>query len=189
MRIIGGEAKGRRIHLPRGCRIRPTADRVKESLFDLLYPVEGVSFLDMFAGCGNCGLEALSRGARYAVFLEQETRLVDAIRENLRLLGFVDHAEVIAADAEQGVRRLTKRTERFDILFADPPYDEGFIPEIIRWLEGADLVAENGLIVLQHSVREALEGSFMHVTAIADQRRYGDTMLSFLKKRSEAENP
>ncbi|MHB8907304.1 MAG: 16S rRNA (guanine(966)-N(2))-methyltransferase RsmD [Syntrophales bacterium] len=189
MRIIGGEARGRQIHLPRGCRIRPTADRVKESLFNILHPLEGASFLDMFAGCGNCGLEALSRGAGRAVFLEKEPRLTEAIRENLRLLGFADRAKVIAADAELGVRRLAKRAERFDILFADPPYDEGFIPEIIRWLEGADLVAENGLIVLQHSVWEALEGSFMHVTAVADQRRYGDTMLSFLKKHTEAQNP
>jgi 16S rRNA (guanine966-N2)-methyltransferase len=189
MRIIGGEAKGRRIRLPRRCRIRPTSDRVKESLFDMLQPVEGVSFLDMFAGCGNCGFEALSRGARYAVFIEKEPRLVDAIRENLCVLGFEGRAEVIAADAEQGVKRLAKRTERFDILFADPPYEEGFLPEIMKWLEGVNLLAENGIIVLQHSVREALEGSCVQAMAVTDQRRYGDTMLSFLKKRAEVENP
>jgi 16S rRNA (guanine966-N2)-methyltransferase len=189
MRIIGGEARGRRIHLPRGCRIRPTADRVKESLFDMLHPVEGTRFLDMFAGCGNCGLEAISRGARNAVFIEKDPRLVDAIRENLRVLGFEGRAEVIAADAEQGTRRLAKRTERFDILFADPPYEEGFLLEIMKWLEGADLLAENGIIVLQHSVREVLEGSCVQAMAVADQRRYGDTMLSFLKKRAEVENP
>jgi 16S rRNA (guanine966-N2)-methyltransferase len=189
MRIIGGEAKGRRIHVPRGCRIRPTADRVKESLFNILHPLEGASFLDMFAGCGNCGLEALSRGAGRAVFLEKEPRLVDVIRENIGLLGFQGRAEVIAADAEQGVRRLAKKAERFDILFADPPYETGFIPEIIKWLEGTDLLAENGIIVLQHSVREVLEGSCVQAMAVADQRRYGDTMLSFLKKRAEVENP
>jgi 16S rRNA (guanine966-N2)-methyltransferase len=188
MRIIGGEARGRRIHLPRGCRIRPTADRVKESLFDMLHPVAGASFLDMFAGCGNCGFEALSRGARSAVFIEKEPRLADAIRENLRLLGFEGRAEVIAADAERGVRRLAQRGERFDILFADPPYEEGFLPGIMKWLEGANLLAENGIIVLQHSVREALQGSYVQAMAVADQRRYGDTMLSFLKKRTEAEN-
>jgi 16S rRNA (guanine966-N2)-methyltransferase len=189
MRIIGGEAKGRRIHLPRGCRIRPTADRVKESLFDMLQPIAGARFLDMFAGCGNCGLEALSRGARYSVFIEKEARLVDAIRANLRLLGFEGRAEVIAVEAERGVKRLAKRADRFDILFADPPYEEGFLPEIMKWLEGADLLAENGIIVLQHSVREVLEGSCVQAMAVADQRRYGDTMLSFLKKRAEAENP
>ncbi len=88
MRIIGGEARGRPIRLPGGCRIRPTADRVKESLFDILHPLEGAYFLDLFAGCGNVGLEALSRGRAAAVFVEKDLRLADAIRENLRLLGF-----------------------------------------------------------------------------------------------------
>ena len=189
MRIIGGEARGRRINLPRGCRIRPTADRVKESLFDILHPVEGVRFLDIFAGCGNCGLEALSRGARRAVFIEKEPRLVKAIGENLRLLGFEGRAEVIAADAERGVRRLAQREERFDILFADPPYGEGFLPEIMKLLEGANLLAENGVFVLQHSVREQLAGSCVQAMVMADQRRYGDTVLSFLKQHAEAENP
>ncbi len=189
MRIIGGEARGRRIHLPRGGRIRPTADRVKESLFDILHPVEGARFLDIFAGCGNCGLEALSRGACRAVFIEKEPRLVEAIRENLRLLGFEGRAEVIAADAERGVGRLAKKAERFDILFADPPYDEGFLAEIMKWLEKANLLAVNGIIVLQHSVREPLEGSCVQAMAVADQRRYGDTMLSFLKQHAEAEHP
>ncbi len=189
MRIIGGEARGRRIQLPRGCRIRPTADRVKESLFDILHPVEGTSFLDIFAGCGNCGLEALSRGARTAVFLEKDPRLAEVIRENLALLGFGDRGEVIAGDARRGVQRLAKRAERLDILFADPPYEEGFLPEIVKCLEESTILAANGVIVLQHSAREALGGSSTQSLALVDQRRYGDTVLSFLKKRTEAENP
>ena len=108
MRIIGGQARGRPIRLPAGCCIRPTADRVKESLFNILHPIEGVYFLDVYAGCGNIGLEALSRGARGSVFVEKDLRLADAIRENLRLLGFEGQGEVIAAGAEQGLRRLGK---------------------------------------------------------------------------------
>jgi 16S rRNA (guanine966-N2)-methyltransferase len=185
MRIVGGEARGRLIRLPKGCRIRPTADRIKESLFAILYRVEGVSFLDIFAGSGNVGLEALSRGARYAVFVEKEPRLADSIRSNLRMLGSENRAEVINADAERGIRGLAKRTERFDILFADPPYEEGFVPEIMKWLEGGSLLAKNGIIVLQHSVRETLEGSSVQSLVVTDQRRYGDTMLSFLKNRIE----
>ena len=185
MRIIGGEARGRQIRLPRGCRIRPTADRVKESLFAILYRLEGSAFVDVFAGSGNVGLEALSRGARSAVFVEKDPRLTDAIRSNLRLLGFENRAEVINADVQRGIGGLIKRAERFDILFADPPYDEGFVPELMKWLEGGDLLATNGIVVLQHSVRETLEGSCSQVLALADQRRYGDTMLSFLKSRAE----
>jgi len=185
MRIIGGQARGRQIRLPAGCRIRPTADRVKESLFNILHPVEGAYFLDIYAGCGNVGLEALSRGARGSVFVEKDLRLVDAIRENLRLLGFEGQGEVIVAGAEQGLRRLGKRGERFDILFADPPYDEDFLPEILRCLEGAELLAENGIIVLQHSVREDPKESLTQTLVMTDQRRYGDTLLSFLKKSTE----
>jgi len=185
MRIIGGGAKGRLIRFPAGCRIRPTADRVKESLFNILHTVEGAYFLDIYAGCGNVGLEALSRGARGSVFVEKDLRLVDAIRENLRLLGFEGQGEVIATGAEQGLRRLEKRGERFDILFADPPYDEGFLPEILMCLEGAELLAENGMIVLQHSVREDPKESLPQTLVMTDQRRYGDTLLSFLKKSIE----
>ncbi|MBE0559122.1 MAG: 16S rRNA (guanine(966)-N(2))-methyltransferase RsmD, partial [Proteobacteria bacterium] len=152
MRIIGGEARGRQIRLPRGCRIRPTADRVKESLFAILYRIEQCSFLDVFAGSGNVGLEALSRGARVAVFLERDPRLTETIRSNLLLLGFESRAEVITADAERGLRGLVRRAERFDVLFADPPYDEGFVPEFMNWLKGGDLLAKNGIVVLQHSV-------------------------------------
>jgi 16S rRNA (guanine966-N2)-methyltransferase len=181
MRIIGGEARGRPIRLPGGCRIRPTADRIKKSLFDILHPVTGKSFLDLFAGSGNVGLESLSRGARFAVFVERDFRLVEAIRKGLAQLGFSDRAEVIAADAERGLRRLVQRKERFDIIFADPPYDEGLAFETLKWLEKEDVLAESGIVVLQHSTRETPEGLPVRAMAATDQRRYGDTVLSFFK--------
>ena len=185
MRIIGGESRGRAIRLPGGCRIRPTTDRVKEALFNILGSIEGKSLLDLFAGCGNIGLEALSRGAYGAAFVEKDLRLIETIRENLRLLGFEGRAEVIAADAEEGIRRLRKRGERFDLLFADPPYEEGFLTKIVTYLEGAELLTENGIIILQHSLREPLKQSVTEALVVSDQRRYGDTLLSFLKKRRE----
>lgn len=180
MRIIGGEAKGRTIRLPRGCRIRPTTDRVKKSLFDILHPLEGKTFLDLFAGCGNIGLEALSRGASFTAFVEKEARLADAIRMNLTNFGFEGRAEVVVADAGKGVGRLVKKARQFDVFFADPPYNVGFLADLPKWLEGGDLLAENGIIVVQHSVREALSGLQSTLT-VTGQRRYGDTMLSFIK--------
>jgi 16S rRNA (guanine966-N2)-methyltransferase len=183
MRIIGGEARGRVVRLPAGSRIRPTADRVKESLFNILHSVEGSYFLDLFAGSGNVGLETLSRGARFSIFMERDVRLVEAIRKNLSQLGFSERAEVIAADAERGLGRLVQRKERFDIVFADPPYDEGLARETLQWLGKEDVLTENGIVVLQHSVREELGGSQAQTLVMADQRRYGDTMLSFLHKK------
>jgi 16S rRNA (guanine966-N2)-methyltransferase len=183
MRIIGGEARGRPVRLPGGCRIRPTADRVKKSLFDILHPVTGKSFLDLFAGSGNVGLESLSRGALCAVFVERDLRLVEAIRKSITQLAFSARAEVIAADAERGIGRLAQK-KRFDLIFADPPYDEGFAIETLKWLERGELLAENGIIVLQHSIRETLEELQIQTLAVTDQRRYGDTVLSFFTKKS-----
>lgn len=182
MRISGGEARGRRIGLPRGCRIRPTADRIKESLFDILPPVKDKSFLDLFAGSGCVGMEALSRRARFAAFVEKDARLAEAIRANLARLGFLGRADVIAADAQRGLGRLAGRGERFDVLFADPPYDEGYLWETLRWMEKADVLAAGGIVVIQHSVREAFDPSTLRFLEPADQRRYGDTVLSFLTK-------
>jgi 16S rRNA (guanine966-N2)-methyltransferase len=181
MRIIGGEARGRPVRLPGGCRIRPTADRVKKSLFDILHPVTGKSFLDLFAGTGNVGLESLSRGAHFAVFVERDVRLIEAIRKNLAQLGFCMRAEVVAADAFRGLGRLVQRKERFDIIFADPPYDEGLAIETLKWFEKGDLLGEGGVVVLQHSMRETLEGLQIRAMAVTDQRRYGDTMLTFFQ--------
>jgi 16S rRNA (guanine966-N2)-methyltransferase len=185
MRIIGGESRGRAIRLPGGCRIRPTTDRVKGALFNILGSLEGKYFLDLYSGCGNVGLEALSRGAHSAVFVEKDLRLIETIRENLRLFGFEGRAEVIAADVEEEIRRLRKRRARFDLLFADPPYEEGSLAKIVTCLEQGELLTDNGIIILQHSLREPLEQSVTQTLAVSDQRRYGDTLLSFLKKSRE----
>ena len=185
MRIVGGTARGRQIRIPKGCRIRPTAERVKESLFAILGSLEGCAFLDLFAGTGNVGIEAISRGADRAVFVEPDRRLVAAIRENVQALGMDRSAEVISADARRGIRELAGRRMRFDVLFADPPYEEGFVAEVVPWLEEGRLLQPEGILVLQHSVREPLDGASLLTLAITDQRRYGDTMLSFLTSRPE----
>jgi 16S rRNA (guanine966-N2)-methyltransferase len=184
MKIIGGEARGRPVRLPGGCRIRPTTDRVKKSLFDILHSVTEKSFLDLFAGSGNVGLESLSRGARFAVFVERDVRLVEAIRKSVVQLGFSQRSEVIAADAERGLGRLVQKRERFDIVFADPPYDEGLAMETLKWLERGDVLAESGIVVLQHSMREMPEELQIRAMVVTDQRRYGDTVLSFFTKES-----
>lgn len=190
MRIIGGEAKGRTISLPKGCRIRPTTDRIKESLFALLASLQGVRFLDLYAGCGNVGLEALSRGAAKALFVEKSRRLAEAIDRNLTLLGFADRGEVLALDAESAIRLLGRRGDRYDLVFADPPYEEGGVSAVQRTLLKTDLLAVEGTIVLQHSVREPLAGDTAGRWRLRDQRRYGDTLLSFLRpaEGNEREN-
>ncbi len=181
MRIIGGEARGRAVCLPGGCRIRPTSDRVKKSLFDILHPVAGKTFLDLYAGSGNVGLESLSRGAHFACFVERDLRLIETIRKNLDQFAYRARAEVIATDVEKGVGLLARKKRRFDLIFADPPYDEGFAAETLEWLDKGNLLTGDGIVILQHSTRETLEGLNLQTLAVMDQRRYGDTVLSFLK--------
>jgi 16S rRNA (guanine966-N2)-methyltransferase len=181
MRIISGEAGRRRFFLPKGCSIRPTSDRVKEALFNILHPVSGQSFLDLFAGSGNVGFEALSRGASRVVFVEQNVVLANAIRENLTAFGFRERCITLAMGVGRGIQELAVRGERFDILFADPPYEKKMIEETLLYLEDGKLLLDDAVIVLQHSVRETLPKSLSNRYILTDQRKYGYTGLSFLK--------
>ncbi len=184
MRITGGSAKGRQLFLPKGCPIRPTADLVKEALFSVLRSVAGRSFLDLFAGSGSVGIEALSRGAARAVFVEKNRSLAHAIADNVGRCGFDDRSEVLAMDAQRAIRSLSERKTCFDILFADPPYETGFLAPTLQSLAGAWLVSQDGVVVLQHSLREAVPEHEVIGLVLTDQRRYGDTLLSFLKTHS-----
>jgi len=181
MRIIGGEAKGRRLGVPKGCRIRPTSDRIKEALFNMLRPIAGKSFLELYAGSGSVGLEALSRGAARIVFIEKNPVLVHLIHKNLRECGFEGPHEALALDVRQGVKLLESRQIRFDVLFADPPYEEEYIDRTIRLIWESNLLSQDGLAVMQHSIREPI--NTLDLLELYDQRRYGDTILSFLKLR------
>ena len=183
MRIIGGDAKGRHIHLPKKSKIRPTSDGIKESLFNILQEFTGKLFLDLFAGSGNVGLEALSRGAAKVVFIEKNAAMVNAIKKNIVELGFSGRDEIIAIEAARGIRQLQKRSERFDFLFADPPYEKGFISEIFQCLGEWNVVSEDGVVVIQHSIREDIHEQYPSDFILTDQRRYGDTLLTFLKIR------
>ncbi len=181
MRITGGSARGRQLYLPKGCRVRPTADLVKEALFSMLRSVAGCSFLDLFAGSGGVGIEALSRGATKACLVERSRALARAIAENAGRCGFEGSYEILVADAKKAIQTLAERQACFDIVFADPPYDVGFVAMILQSLARSGIVSPDGLVVLQHSVREAMPAPEQMQFVLTDQRRYGDTFLSFLK--------
>lgn len=188
MRIIGGEAKGRRIYLPKGCNIRPTADVIKESLFNSLYSVEGKLFLDLFAGSGAVGLEALSRGAARVVFIEKNVTLVNAIKRSVKTLRFENRAEILGVEAEKGLRMISRRGEEFHILFADPPYEKGFVEKVLQMISERNLVADDGIIVIQHSIREETEGDPGGSCILRERKRYGETVLSFFTIRKKGMN-
>lgn len=183
MRIIGGEARGRRLYVPEAATVRPTADRIKGACFNIIRFIDGKTFLDLFAGTGNMGIEALSRGALKAVFVEKNPVLADAIAKNITACGFTGKSAVLRSDFNEAIKGLAKRTETFDILFVDPPYEQGFVRRVLEHPEIGSLVARDGLLAVQHSVREAACFDASAQLVLTDQRQYSDTMLSFFKKR------
>ncbi len=188
MRVIAGKAKGRPVLFPAKSKDRPTADRIKEALFNILSPLDGKIFLDICAGSGNIGIEALSRGAIHAAFIEKESILVEHIRRNLAHCGFTGQYEILAMDMKRAILQLQKKEAHFDVIFADPPYETGLVHEICQALAKGKLFTKEGILVIQHSVREEPEWQREERFQLVDQRKYGDTRLTFLKCRERDED-
>jgi 16S rRNA (guanine966-N2)-methyltransferase len=174
LRLTGGEARGRRLRSPRGSKIRPTADRVREALFDILGPrIHGASFLDACAGTGAVGCEALSRGAARVVFLERDRAALKLIAENLEVGDFTPRSEVVTGDVRATLRKLEAGGERFRIVFLDPPYEEPAVADLLSL--AARCLSPGGSLILEHSASRTIEappGLHPHRTY-----RYGDTAL------------
>lgn len=178
MRVIAGVAKKRRLKAPKGLALRPTADRVKEALFNILKDrVEGCSFLDLFAGTGNVGIEAFSRGAVRVTFIDYSPRFIRFIKENLRLCGFENRAEVIRADAFEYVKRKIEQDKRYDIIFIDPPYRADLLEAFLPLLGRSSLLKDDGVMMIEHSRKIELPAIIGKLTIVKNYR-YGDTVLS-----------
>ncbi len=180
MRITGGEMRGRRIPPPQTGGIRPTPDAVRESLFNLLPPLNGCNFLDLYAGTGIVGMEALSRGAKTAVFVEKHPVASRRLKERLTTLGLAERSLVLNMDAVGGVVILSGREERFDLVFADPPYDRDMIGAMIECCCRGNLIAAGGMLIVQRSVREEIPAAVGgRKFILRKERRHGDTVLTF----------
>jgi 16S rRNA (guanine966-N2)-methyltransferase len=175
LRVHGGAARGRRLLAPPG--IRPTQGLVKEAIFNQLGPLEDAAVLDLFAGSGALGIEALSRGAASAVFVERGERQVAAIRRNLRELGWADRAQVIRADVPRWLGQHADDAAAADVILLDPPYDDAVLASTLSALDG--LVGESAVVVVEHGTRAALAP--LPRLATTRSRRYGDTQVSMLE--------
>jgi len=178
MRILTGKYRGRMIKMPPG--IRPTQDKTRKALFDILADVSGESFLELFAGSGAVGIEALSRGANPVVFIERDKKCAQAIAKNLGSLNSVNY-RVIESDALKAVEILHKLGEKFDIIFLDPPYYRDTAKKTLQTLSVYDILAANGFIIVQHFKKDNLPEA-LGVLALFRQSKYGDTLLSFYRK-------
>lgn len=154
VRIIGGQHKGRRLHFPAVKGLRPTTDRVRETLFNWLQPViHGANCLDLFAGSGALGLEALSRGAAHTTFVDSSGVVVSRLKDNLLALGMLDRSQVLRADATRLVAREPLRT--FDIVFLDPPFAAGLLEHVITGLEAGGWLSGDAVIYLEQDSSHA----------------------------------
>jgi 16S rRNA (guanine966-N2)-methyltransferase len=188
VRIIAGSAKGRVLIVPKNTDVRPTADRVKETIFNVLgqWFVDEERVLDLYAGVGGLGLEALSRGAKHATFVERDRFVMASLTENITKLGFGLAAKTLLKPVHAAVRQLGGAGATYHLVFADPPYDLKETPLLLTLLDETKVVAPEGLAVLEHDRREELPERVGSLERI-DERLFGDTKVSFYTRRRQPE--
>jgi 16S rRNA (guanine966-N2)-methyltransferase len=182
MRVVGGTAKGRKLKAPKTPGTRPVMDRVKTALFDILaWQVKGMRFLDLFAGTGSIGIEALSRGASAATFIELGPEALRCVRDNLAITGFTGQSEVLRTDAFKFLESAQAAGRRYDIVYVAPPQYQGLAAKALAQLDAAPLTEPGGLVIVQVDPREGAEvrGVPLRHLRESDERRYGSTLLLF----------
>jgi 16S rRNA (guanine(966)-N(2))-methyltransferase RsmD len=180
MRIISGTSKGRKLVTPRSQSLRPTSDRVKESIFNILQDeIVGKVVLDLFAGTGNLGIEALSRGAKKTIFVEKGRQALRLIQRNLTQFGLEEQSEILPKDANRAIGILKQKGESFDLILMDPPYEKGLIQRTLMKLNSYPIYHKDSILVIEHDRREPLS-TVMDGWNLIRQRRIGDTLISFL---------
>ena len=182
MRIIGGQFKSRIISMPKGVEIRPTQDKVREAIFNILGDVSGKKVLELFAGSGAFGIEALSRGAAGVTFVDNNFKCARTIRENLEELG-VNNSDynIIRTNALSAMPKLAKNDSKFDIIFLDPPYYQELAKKCLINMDACDILSPIGIVLIEHFKKDIISADFK--TLSFDQaRRYGDVTISIYRK-------
>ena len=183
MRIIGGEFRSRKIERPSFDVARPTKDRVREAVFSIIAArLEGARILDVFAGSGAYGLEALSRGAKSCIFVEKHVECTGIISSNIKKLGVVEKTKIRKRDVFECLEDLGRKGEKFDIIFSDPPYGLDITKNILIMIERYDILSDFGLLVAEHDSKEEIpEG--VGTVSIYKQKTYGISSISVFLKR------
>ena len=153
MRVVAGSAKSLKLKTIEGMETRPTQDRIKETLFNMIqYDIPGSTFLDLFSGSGGIGIEALSRGAKEAYFVEKAKPALRCIRENLRYTKLDKKAQVLATDVNSAIRQLETKNVTFDHIFMDPPYKKGFEEEVLSIIDRSSICTEDTVVIVESSL-------------------------------------
>ncbi|MBO5867570.1 MAG: 16S rRNA (guanine(966)-N(2))-methyltransferase RsmD [Oscillospiraceae bacterium] len=182
MRVISGSAKGVTLKTPDGMQTRPTADRVKEALFSIIqFEIPGASVLDLFAGTGQLGIEALSRGAKNAVFVDAADKACRLVKENLQKTKLMESSEVVRSDY---LAYLNSCRKKFNIILLDPPYAEIFLENALKLITKIDILQTGGIIVTERPVGKELNVEFPGFSRSKDYK-YGSTLLTIFRKETE----
>ena len=193
MRVVAGEAKGRKLKAPDTMGTRPIIDRVKTALFDILSgEVEDTRFLDLFGGVGSVGIEALSRGAAHATFIEMNYKVLKLLRENLQITGLANRAETLHGDAFKFLQQNSTSSQSiqkpaYDIIYVAPPQYQSMAARTLELLDGSPLVADDGLVIVQIHPKERPVVAVVQCKrlVLSDERRYGSTLLMFYRVKEE----
>ncbi len=186
LRVIGGTARGVPLKSPDTKNTRPTLDRTKESLFNILMPyIPDARVLDLFSGSGSLGIESLSRGAQEAVFIDSSKYCRNIIIENLRKTRLEEHSTVMALDVLKAIKLLSSKNATFDIIFLDPPYNMNFIAKTIQNIDEFGIIAKEGILACEHHVNEKAPERVGRLTKVR-VKEYGETLYSFYVRDSQA---
>jgi len=182
VRIIAGTAKGIRLKAPKGMKTRPTADRVKESVFAILGDsCVDAEVLDLFSGTGNLGLEALSRGAATAVLIDKNVQSIKIMMENAILTDLTGFVVICREEVMQALRRLNGEGRSFDLIFCDPPYNLGWPGKVLNVIENSEILRSGGILVMEHSRHEKISTELKRIVVYRSEF-YGETVVSFFAK-------
>ena len=179
MRIVAGKNKGNILKSPKDLSVRPTSEKVREALFDILgISVEETCFLDLFAGTGAVGIEALSRGAKKVIFIEKEQKCIKIIKDNLKKTENTQNALVYKVDFLSGLKLLARKNILLDFIFLDPPYNRGLVNISLLEISKLPILRHDGLVIAQHYKKEKVMEKLNNLR-LHNQRRYGECYLSF----------
>ncbi|SNX55578.1 16S rRNA (guanine(966)-N(2))-methyltransferase RsmD [Thermoanaerobacterium sp. RBIITD] len=182
MRIVSGIAKGRKLKCPSGKKIRPTSDMVKEALFNMIgSDIIESRFLDLFAGTGNIGIEALSRGAAICYFVEKVYNNIKYIKENIKVLESTENAKILHMDANYALNYFKEMDINFDIIYIDPPYYQKLYVEPLNKISDYKILSDNGYIIVEHHKKDILDDTYGNLKKLREQK-YGETRLTFYKE-------
>lgn len=181
MRVISGKVRGLKLNSPKNEDVRPTTDRVKESLFNIInqYVIDS-KVLDLFAGTGSLGIECLSRGAKECVFVDLSKESINIVKSNIKKARVENESIVINADFKEAINKLKGQNSRFDIIFMDPPYYKDLFIESLEKIDEADLLDEDGIIVIEHDSKDEFPENISRLEK-TKSKKYGNTTLTFYK--------